>query len=174
MSNGLPLDMLASPVVVSIVKDDVRNVLVVTDSSGHQTLIPLAASVVIVDTDTARVSDRVAKFAFNAGVLNQPIDFSLPAGDTATVEFLREDGYAAAITLTANLPANSPLRFDNGQTTITTTVNGVAKALGFVLANGATSIMAMTVPVSLLASTSDRQRSTTLQLQVAAYAKPGA
>ena len=128
--------------------------------------VPLAQSQTIVDADVANISDRVAKFSFLRASTDQRTNALAPQ---LLVEFLREVGYAAAISLTLRLPAACGYTFANGSLENIAQVNNLAFSVTLVTKPSTPEnpvVPQGAFEVEAIASTSDRQRRATLKVTV--------
>jgi len=143
-----------------------KSALVVTFSNGAKAEVPLAQSQTIVDADVANISDRVAKFSFLRASTDQRTNALAPQ---LLVEFLREVGYAAAISLTLRLPAACGYTFANGSLENIAQVNNLAFSVTLVARPSTPEnpvVPQGAFEVEAIASTSDRQRRATLKVTV--------
>ena len=162
----VPFSMIDGVLVTQIeIKADL-SALTVTYSNGQKAEIVLGQNQVIVDADVANLSDRVAKFSFLRSSTDQKTSGVNPS---LLVEFLREAGYAAAISLTLRLPANCGYTWLNGSLELIAQVSNLAYGVGLLAKQGTPEepvVPLAAFEVEAIAATNDRQRRATLKVAV--------
>ena len=144
-----------------------KSALVLTYSNGAKKELTLAQSQTIVDADVANLSDRVAKFSFLRNCTEQRLS---SANLLLECEFLREVGYAAAISLTLRLPATCGYTWANGALEYIGQVTTLAQCIPFVAKTGTVEnpvVPATSFEIEAIASTNERQRRATIKVTVA-------
>ena len=162
----VPFSMIDGVLVTQIeIKAD-NSALTVTYSNGQKAEIVLGQNQVIVDVDVANLSDRVAKFSFLRSSTDQKTSAVNPS---LLIEFLREAGYAAAISLTLRLPANCGYTWLNGSLELIAQVSNLAYGVGLLAKQGTPEepvVPLAAFEVEAIAATNDRQRRATLKVAV--------
>lgn len=166
----VPFSMIDGVLVTQIeIKAD-SSALTVTYSNGQKAEIVLGQNQVgvdaDVDADVANLSDRVAKFSFLRSSTYQKTSVVNPS---LLVEFLREAGYAAAISLTLRLPANCGYTWLNGSLELIAQVSNLAYGVGLLAKQGTPEepvVPLAAFEVEAIAATNDRQRRATLKVAV--------
>ena len=162
----VPFSMIDGVLVTQIeIKAD-KSALTVTYSNGQKAEIVLGQNQVIVDVDVANLSDRVAKFSFLRSSTDQKTSAVNPS---LLIEFLREAGYAAAISLTLRLPVNCGYTWLNGSLELIAQVSNLAYGVGLLAKQGTPEepvVPLAAFEVEAIAATNDRQRRATLKVAV--------